>query len=159
MTDLNNLSAFNRVVDSVRLPIEHFVKTGFWNPNVLPDRKSEDISDQQVRRACRTVAKEMKRPFIVCHPTVQWSYRDPDTGLMVEYPEPRVVGGFIEVPRRKYLHGHVATLLLAGNSKLIRHVQQATLWAFRIYDVTLWNEYYDFVLNDPECRAARKLTS
>lgn len=148
MTDLNNLSVFNRVIDSVRLPIEHFAKTGFWNPYVLPDRKGEGISGQQVRRACRAVAKEMKRPFIICHQSVQWSY-----------PEPKLVGGFIEIPRRKYLHGHVATLLLAGNSKFIRHVQQATLWTFRIYDVTLWNEYYDFVLNDPECRAARKLIS
>lgn len=159
MTDLNNLTAFNRVVDSVRLPIEHFVKTGFWNPNVLPNYKNEDISDQQVRHACRAVAKAMKRPFIICYPALRWAYRDPDTGLRVEYPEPRVVGGYIEVPRRKYLLGHVATLLLTDNSEFIRHGGMASLWSIRINDVTLWNEYYDFVLNDPECRAARKLTS
>lgn len=159
MTDLNNLSAFNRVIDSVRLPIEHFAKTGFWNPYVLPNYKDEDISDQQVRRACRAVAKEMKRPFIVCHPVIKRSYRDPETWQWHDYPEPKLAGGYIELPKRKYLHGHVATLLLTGNSEFIRHGGMASLWSIRVNDATLWNEYYDFVLNDPECRAARKLTS
>ena len=159
MTGLTNSRAFNRIIDSVRVPIEHFDKTGFWDPHALPDYQSEDISEVQVRRACRSLATEQKRPFIVCHHTLVRRAWDQQTYKWIALEEPIREGGYIEMPKKKYLHGHVSTLLLVDNNKIVQSHHRQTLWMFRIHDNTLWNEYYDFILNDPDCRAARRLTS
>jgi hypothetical protein len=165
--ELANLKSYQRTIASVQLPLLHFVETGFWNPYALPDWTENDIGDTFVRRATRHVAKELKRPFIQCYAILGNKEYDAVTGKYVPVPEPRFTSAFIEVPRRKYLMPLVAPLLLAaGESEPLwqrnmdRPVWQsscATLWQFRFGNRTLWDEYYAFVLNDPDCRKARKL--
>lgn len=158
--------AFARVLDSVRLPLQHFLDTGFWNPNALPGYASIGIAETQVRSSCRLAAKEMKRPFIICGTEYRsGSHKEGfDTGgkrtlTWVPHPEPVFSRGFIQVPKRKYLVNHIASLTLAGDNRMICDRCTPTLWEFTVHDKALWDEYYAYVLNDPACRKARKLTS
>lgn len=166
--DLNASKVFSRAVDSVRIPLEHFIKTGFYDPHSLPGHEPEDIADFQVRRVCRQIAKESKRPFIRCYEVVityRWDYGSGWTKL----DKPEWERGFIEMPKRHYLAPLIAPLLLAAPEAGSRydprtgagvHQQSlATLWSFSIFNRELWDQYYQFVLTDPECRKARRLTS
>lgn len=166
--ELANLKSYQRTIASVDLPLKHFIETGFWNPYVVPGWKPNDIAEQQVRGACRKVAAELKRPFIRCHPVVafgDWMQVD-GKYKRVQFDQPRFEFGLIEVPKRQYLSPLVAPLLLAAKPATYREAtptvtqtSSATLWEFRISDRQLWDDYYQFVLTDPECRKARKLTS
>lgn len=174
---MEHIKSYQRTLDSVRLPIEHFIKTGFWDPHALDGWEENDISEQQVRNKCRQVARELKRPFIIAHPVMQF-YEHRPTGKTNSYghpsykwtrlEQPRFSHAFVEVPKRKYLYPLVSSLLLlpqgqsrwdSGDGKAAISLDYASLWQFRINDETLWRQYYDFILNDPECRAARRLTS
>lgn len=167
------ISSFQRTIDSVRLPLEHFIKTGFWDPYILLGYTASDISDVQVRKACRLAAQEVKRPFVQCYAVFQrgeWQNQGSQNGYKwVDYPEPKWVNGFVEMPKRRYLSPLVAPLLLAAPdettfysrygkppAQVVRN-QSRTLWSFRVFDRALWDEYYAFVLNDPDCRKARRL--
>ena len=176
--ELASIKSYQRTIASVDLPLKHFVDTGFWNPYVVEGWTDSDIGDTFVRRACREVAKELKRPFIQCFASVSTT-ESYDTGKKNAHgypiydvrplPEPRFSSGYIEVPKRKYLIPLVAPLLLAAGEPTRRWNQNATapvannsvasLWQFRITSEELWNQYYEFVLNDPDCRKARRLTS
>lgn len=169
--DLNASKVFQRAVDSVRIPLEHFIKTGFYDPNSLVGYEPEDIADFQVRRVCRQIAKEGKRPFIRCYAVESLHTFDRTTMRWEKNDKPKFEYGYVEVPKRKYLAPLVAPLLLAApeaqgryyaNTKDGEHVWQlssVTLWQFRVYGKDLWDKIYDYMLNDPECRKARRLTS
>lgn len=170
--DLASIKSYQRTMASVQLPIFHFLETGFWDPHSVPGWQEFDISEQQVRRACRQVATELKRPFIRCGTNVEYFHYVPDTTKprdgwgnyphkRVEFDKPRFSNGFIEVPKRKYLVGHIAPLTLAASKDghIVLDRSGATLWSFYVRDQKLWDDYYQFVLNDPDCRKARKLTS
>lgn len=168
MTDMR--TTFNRAIDSVRLPLEHFLETGFWNPYACPGWTRNNVSDVQVRRICRHVATENKRPFIQCYASMTlWEYVDdlanpfPNGGgyykKRVEIPKPKFSVGIISAPNRQHLAPLVAPLLLTEGSAKVQNHSSTGLWQFYVHDEELWNSYYDFVLNDPACRKARKLTS
>jgi hypothetical protein len=171
--DLAKIKSYQRTIASVDLPLRHFIETGFWNPRVVEGWNESDIGDSLVRSACRKVAKELKRPFIQCYSSFV-SYESYDTGETSQngyavynrrpLPEPRFEAGYVEMPKRKHLAPLVAPLLLAAGGKVtlrdaVWDRTSATLWAFLIRDREFWDSYYDFVLNDPECRRARRLTS
>jgi hypothetical protein len=165
----------SRALESVQAPINHFIETGFWNPNVhAPDSYSPgDVGDTQVRKICRAVARELKRPFITCHPTFSYGRHVLDekgSYKWVPSEKPQFAGGYVSVPKQKRLTPLVATLILASSADKPLHQRgtpqnplisysQKTLWTFRIADKTMWDEYYDYVLNDRDCRKARRLTS
>lgn len=154
---------FNRIVDSVRLPLQHFLDTGFWDYSTKGELHKGMIGDTQVRSSCRDLAKNLKRPFIVCEKHMSYGEHSPSPSggyKWVYYTEPKFREGFIEVPKKKYLHSHVAPLMLAAEKDTVvidRSIQ--TLWQFHIRDEALWDQYYQYVLNDPDLRKARKLTS
>lgn len=168
--DLSTSKVFNRTIDSVRLPLEHFMATGFYDPSTLNGYEPEDIAAFQVRRACRQLAKEQKRPFIRCH-VVEVTYRwDHNAGKWMKLAKPEWEFGYVEIPKRQYLAPLVAPLLLAAPDETARHgtllakapviqVTSKSLWQFHVRDYQLWTKYYDFVLNDPDCRKARRLTA
>jgi hypothetical protein len=163
----------SRALESVQAPINHFIETGFWNPNVLVDHKPGDVTDVQVRKICRAVARELKRPFISCHPTFSYGRHVLDKEGVYQWEpldKPEFAGGYVSVPKQKRLTPLVATLILASSADKPLHQRatpkfpltaygQKTLWTFRIADKTMWDEYYSYVLNDPDCRKARRLTS
>lgn len=167
--DLNASKVFQRAVDSVRVPLEHFIKTGFYDPHVLGGYQPEDIADFQVRRVCRQIAKEAKRPFIRCYDVSSTYTYDNKVHQWVRRDTPQWEFGFIEVPKRKYLSALVAPLLLVATpgsyydairkNAGIYEESSVTLWRFRVSDRELWDKYYEWVLNDPDCRKARRLTS
>lgn len=168
--DLNASKVFQRAVDSVRVPLEHFIKTGFYDPHVLGGYEPEDIADFQVRRVCRQIAKEGKRPFIRCHDVKSNYTWDNTTSRYVQRDIPEWEFGYVEVPKRKYLSVLVAPLLLTSPAKSgyydalrsnspVYEEQCESLWRLRVRDRELWDKYYDFVLNDPDCRKVRRLTS
>lgn len=172
---LDTIKSYKRTIDSIEQPVRHFVETGFW---VEPLWEEGKISYAQVRRVVRDIAKELKRPFIVCGSAYR-TYEHRDTGRKdlhgytiyerIEYDTPRFSHGYVEVPKRKYLLSIVAPLLLLPEgseyipvNKLMSpvfNVSTSKLWQFRIDSEEFWNEYYNFALNDPDCRRARKLTS
>jgi hypothetical protein len=167
----------SRALESVQAPINHFIETGFWNPHAHnPDGyEPGDVGDTQVRKICRAVAQELKRPFIICHPTFSYGRSVPDENRKGFYKwepldKPEFAGGYVSVPKQKRLTPLVATLILASSADMSLHQRAApksplasygreTLWEFRIADKTMWDEYYGYVLNDPDCRKARRLTS
>lgn len=175
--ELASIKAYQRTIASVDLPLKHFIETGFWNPFAVEGWTESDIGDTFVRRACRTVARELKRPFIQCYagfstteqvPSGEKSQNGYTLYKTVPLPAPRFSYGFVEIPKQKRLVPLVAPLLLLPNrydimgkglnSAAAYTSHLTTLWQVRIQDQELWNQYYDFVLNDPECRAARRLT-
>lgn len=157
---------FDRIIDSVKLPIEHFARTGFWDPYAIEGYQPEDISDTIVRSACRKVAKGQKRPFIKLFKHMrrqQWTQN-----RYVTYPDPVFTMGIVSVPKRKKLLSIVTPLLLAAPEPTKRYqpnrqasvvqFELASLWEFQVYDESFWDGYYAYALNDPECRKARGLT-
>jgi hypothetical protein len=170
--ELASIKAYQRTIASVELPLRHFIETGFWNPDSIEGWTDSDIGDTFVRRACRTVARELKRPFIQCYATFLTS-ESYDTGKRSEngriiydmrpLPAPRFNYAFVEIPKQKRLAPLAAPLLLLperyqGNNTAGFTQHRTTLWQAHITSEELWNQYYDFVLNDPECRKARRLT-
>jgi len=137
-------------IHTIEEPVRRFIETGLFDERTwaYTDPKAAalrcDVSNVQVRRIARAVAKELNRPFIVASEIVnrdgQW------------------IAAEIQMPKRKYLMPLVSPLLLASEAKAgpvyCRH--KSTLWSFRINDQTLWNEYRA-ALDRPEMRAARKL--
>lgn len=157
---------FTRVLDSVRIPIQHFIDTGIYDENANGKHNwSLDVSPSQVRRACRRVATELKRPFIQMSETMQTEARveDPTSSYGHKWeslPEPRWARAHVSIPRRKYLAVLATPLILAANRDVGAKVYDRiipSLWNFIIYDRQIWDDYYAFVMNDPVCRAARKL--
>lgn len=157
MNQMVTSKVFDRVVASVQAPLQHFIETGFWNPYALEGWEEGDIAEHGVRGSCRVMSKELKRPFIRAHPVIsstQW-----DGEKWVRHPKPIFTHGLVEVPKRKYLVPLIAPLTLAAtrDSKTIRDASGTTLWEFHIYDREAWDNYYQYLLNDPDCRRARKL--
>jgi len=162
---------FTRVLDSVRVPIQHFIDTGIFDDNCLGAVDwSLDISPSQVRRACRKVASELKRPFIQMSEQIDRYHHVPDEtkpnpyggyySKLVELPEPRWARAYLSIPKRKYLTVLASPLLLAGSREHDAPVYDRStpgLWNFTIFDHQFWLEYQSFILHDPACRAARKL--
>lgn len=157
---------FTRVLDSVRVPIQHFIDTGIYDENVIASRDwSLDISQVQVRKACRKVASELKRPFIQMSETMAREARVADPTKphgynWVPLPEPRFARAHVSIPRRKYLVVLATPLILSANRDVGAKVYDRitpSLWNFTIFDQQIWTEYRDFIMNDPDCRAARKL--
>lgn len=168
--DLSTSKVYRRVIDSVRVPLEHFVSTGLYDPFSLEGFEPEDIADFQVRRACRQLAKELKRPFIRCYNVFSAFQWDHNKAKWVKLEVPDWNYGYVEVPKRQYLAPLVAPLLLAapeaGSYVEVRSAQGKvlqeqcrSLWRFRIRDRPLWDSYYQFMLSDPDCRKARRLTA
>lgn len=173
--ELANLKSYQRTIASVDLPLKHFIETGFWNPHVIADYNFDsDIGDTFVRRACRAVARELKRPFIQCYPmftttehyvTGEKSPNGYDLYGTRPLPEPKFQGAWVEMPKYKYLTPLAAPLFMLPEGSFGNHdkagfqANLTTLWRFRINDRELWDKYYDFALNDPDCRKARRLTS
>lgn len=173
--DLANLKSYQRTIASVDLPLKHFIETGFWNPYVIEGWTENDIGDTFVRRAARHIAKELKRPFIQCHAVIQfresydtgkktddgraiWDVRDLDT--------PRFRHGYVQMPKQKRLAPLVAPLFLLPERTYPQTSQTSgeqqhtkTLWRFKVFNRELWDQYYAFALNDPDCRKARRLTA
>jgi len=164
-------TSFDRVLDSVRIPIQHFIDTGIFDDSCLGAGDwSLDISLSQVRRACRKVASDLKRPFIQMSESIDRYHYVPDETRpdsyggyypkRVELPEPRWVRAYISIPKRKYLTVLASPLILAGSRKYVAPVYDRSspgLWNFTISDHQFWLEYQSFVMYDPACRAARKL--
>lgn len=176
--ELASIKSYQRTIASVELPLKHFIETGFWDPYSCGRYDQDaDIGDSIVRRTCRNVARELKRPFIQCFAVVRYAVRvgtgeksqyGHDLYETVDLPEPQFEYGFVMIPKQKRLAPLATPLLLmpdvystrvSGVSYIPAHsMHSATLWRARIYNQDLWNDYYNFVLNDPECRKARKLT-
>lgn len=172
--DLSSIKSYQRTIASVQVPILHFLETGFWNPYALPSYEEHDISEQQVRRKCRQIARELKRPFIQCYASLSWHDAVP-TGEVsqwgnpviehVKRDTPKFSMGYVEMPKQKRLAPLMAALSLLpkagekGNDSIGWQAEAATLWQFRISDEKAWTKIYDFLLNDPDCRKARGLTS
>lgn len=148
-----------RTIASVQLPMEHFFKTGFWDPFSSGTFELCDISEPQVRRACRQMAAELKRPFIACHS--QYSTHElqslPDKNVWVKRDNPIWNYGIIQVPRKAYLNVLVTPLMLAENNAEVRDQSGTTYWSFVVSDRNVWDKFYDYLLNDPDCRKARRL--
>lgn len=157
MNQIVTSQVFVRTVASVQAPLQHFIETGFWNPHALDGWQEGDISDQVVRGSCRIMSKELKRPFIRAHPVI--SYNEYVDGKWERRDRPVFNHGLVEVPKRKYLVPLIAPLTLASSKdgSSIRDRSGSTLWEFYIYDPELWDQYYEYLLNDPDCRKARKL--
>lgn len=165
---------YARALDSIRLPVEHFLATGFYDEASLPGSNWDaDVSLQQVSRIVRKVAQELKRPFIECSARlVSYQYVD-DTSKpprsyggyhqkRIDLPEPVWSYGTITMPKRKYLMPMLTPLLLAAKEDRTAPVwdrTSPTLWHFIVNSKEFWDEYYPFILNDTDCRKARKLTS
>jgi len=152
-------ATYDRIIASVQEPLDHFVKTGFWKPNTTG------------KKACRELASSMKRPFIQCYDwsiTGEWVQTSTAGWEWMNHKTPVWSFGYVEAPIQKRLLPLVAPLML-GSVKQGKHTSATThkvtdnsletIWRFHIYDQKIWNRYYDFVLNDPDCRRARKLTS
>jgi hypothetical protein len=160
---------FERTLDSVRLPIQHFIDTGIFDLGVLGESNwNADISFVQVRRACRKVAAELKRPFIQMESYTRYidhSYSTLPDGTTeytsVKLDKPRWVSATVTIPKRKYLVGHISPLTLAAGDLGSACYARPTpsLWHFTITDYSLFKEYEKYILTDPACRKARKLTS
>lgn len=160
MNQMVTSQVFTRTVASVQAPLQHFIETGFWNPHALEGWEEGDITEHVVRGSCRIMSKELKRPFIRAHPSYSWQHQPVDPETNYAPPPLRIFRcGVVEVPKRKYLAPLIAPLTLAAtsDSKTIRDASGATLWEFYIYDRQLWDQYYQYLLNDPDCRKARKL--
>ncbi len=149
---------YNRIIASVQQPIAHFLETGFWNPHSLEGFEECDISEQQVRSSCRALAKALKRPFIICQPNFKYGERDAK-GVWRPLDNPFWRGGFLSVPKLKRHAPIVAPFLLAANGEEVSDHSGETLWEFQVTDHQLWVALYDHILNDPDCRKARRLTS
>jgi hypothetical protein len=166
---MEHIKSYQRTMDSVRLPLQHLIETGFWNPCIVPYGGEASIGDNSLRPAAREIAKELKRPFIRCYAHITDRIWDNASRQYVSLPGPVFGEGYVEVPKRKYLMPLVAPLLLAANEVTYRYRHDTTkpvyniscnsLWQFTVCNETFWNEYYEFVLNDPVCRKARKLPS
>lgn len=173
--ELASLKSYQRTIASVDLPLLHFVETGFWNPCVVEGWTESDIGDTMVRRACREVARELKRPFIQCYavfqttehyPTEEKNQHGHTLYATRALPEPKFSFGYVEIPKRAYLTPMASPLLFLPEGRRYGPdaregfaIPAATLWRFRIESEELWNKYYEFALNDPDCRKARRLTS
>jgi len=148
-----------RTIASVQLPMEHFLKTGFWDPFSSGTFEEFDISEPQVRRACRQMSVELKRPFITCHS--QFSTHElqtsPTGDLWVKRDTPLWSYGIVQVPKKAYLNVLVAPLMLAENNAQVRDQSGTTFWNFIVSDRDVWDKFYDYLLNDPDCRKARRL--
>ena len=167
----NQPASFTRVLDSVRVPIQHFIDTGIYDENASGKHDwSLDVSPSQVRRACRKVASELKRPFIQMSEQIDRYRYVPDmtqpnsrggyNSKREDLSEPRWARTYVSIPKRKYLTVLVSPLLLAGSREHDAPVYDRStpsLWNFTIFDHQFWLEYQSFVLHDPACRAARKL--
>lgn len=153
-----NHPLYNRLIASVQKPIDHFLETGFWNPYVVEGSQVCDISDSQVRSSCRELAKALKRPFIICQPTFKYDELGAN-GVWVPLDKPVWRGGWLTVPKLKRHTPIVASFILASNEKEVRDRSGTTLWEFAVTDHQLWTTLYDHILNDPDCRKARRLTS
>jgi hypothetical protein len=166
-------ATYDRIIASVQEPLDHFVKTGFWKPNT--HWKAEDVGGNQVRKACRELARSMKRPFIQCYDRSsmgEWVQTNaagqPYMSKWMDYKTPVWSFGYFEAPIQKRLLPLVAPLML-GSVKQGRYRSATahkvsdnsleTVWRFHIYDQEIWNGYYSFVLDDPDCRRARNFTS
>lgn len=162
----------NRAIASVHLPIAHFVETGLYDPNAVPGYDRADISEVQVRRVCRQVAKDLKRPFIQCYSYMQTGHHVPDGVNAQGYPKskyveldaPRFASGIFYCRKAKYLAPLVAPLLLLNDDEIARsgvgwNSSGNSFWQYQIKDHQLWTSFYEHVLNDPDCRKARGLTT
>lgn len=159
---------FARTLESVRAPIQSFIDTGIFEEGIMgKDDWDCDISIVQVRRAARKVAAELKRPFIVVEDYSTYynrSYGIDSEGRSVynfeRLDEPRWVNTHISIPKRKYLVDHVTPLILASENREVCFDRSTPgLWVFTIQDYPFWQNYQTFLLNDPDLRRARKLTS
>lgn len=141
---------------SVHGPIMQFVETGIYsNPDYDDQYGDYDhrISNNQVRRVARFVAKELKRPFIEMTPVY---YTRTYHGRKYTVHEPMFRSARVFMPKRKYLMPLVTPLLLAEGSVQVLSSEMATLWNFRITDEDMWKEYRA-AMDRPEMRKARKL--
>lgn len=171
-------------IDSVRVPIENFIRTGIFSGIYDRTLVSRDISHSdgcvaggQVQRIARYTAKELKRPFIIMEPVVRgftWSLAN--GRWRKEIHDPRFSHVFVRIPKRKYLMPIAAPLLLAAPEPVTHHrtaiqrvtdphhdekfpvIQRAerTNWVFNICSEEFWHDYRA-ALERPEMRAARKL--
>lgn len=153
---------------SVREPIEKFIATGIYaNPYQDEDMPQEliesagFISAQQTQRVCRSVAKELKRPFIIMSPVIRtgnW-IRKNDRWVR-QACEPAFEVAHIQMPKRKYLMPLVTPLLLAGGdtetAASVWELHQHSNWCFQIHNEQLWLEYRA-AMDRPEMREARRL--
>lgn len=177
---MTHSKVLDSALDSVRLPIEHFIATGFYDAMYLREQGPGDMPEFVVRSAVRAVAKELKRPFIRLHEV--WSRstscRNPKTGEWEykKYDAPEWHGGYFEVPKRKRLAPLVAPFLLVeptdrwtgkvntwqpiakDEHPAISAHEYTTLWAFSIRDKAMWDQFYHDLMHDPQLRRARGLT-
>jgi hypothetical protein len=144
---------------SVQEPIQHFIDTGlFVEPRYqLIEGVDASVGMTQVRRICRHVAGELRRPFIVISDISTMHERV--NGSWVTLDEPVWSHAHITMPRRKYLVPLMAPLVLGDKTKEIQtnwDTPNTSLWTAVIRDRSIWTEYYDRLLNDPDMRRARR---
>ncbi len=142
---------YDEIMAGVSLPLLHFLETGFWNPRA--GNYQGHIGLDQVRSACREMARSMKRPFIQAYSFHGYEEPgNPNSGLAWRY-------GILEVPKLKRHTPIVQQFILVADSAVVYDRSSATLWGFQVTDHRLWEQLYQYILNDPECRKARRLTS
>lgn len=158
---------YAKAIQCLSGPVDHFIETGFYNLASAGEYGDGWISEPQVRRICREIAKEQKRPFIQASEYYATNGYDQAARKPYKLDKPIWNNAWIEMPKRKYLLPLATPLLLASGDNdttykpgdAIMPYRQETIWSWRIVDKSFWDEYYNFILNDPDCRRARKLTS
>lgn len=151
-------------------PISRFLETGLHaDPLILPGEwKGIFIPPQTVRRIVRAVAKDLRRPFVEVG-TIYTVYEFNAATQRWEPTDPILLGGFIKVPKRKYLTPLVAPLM-AGDKGLpprpFKHKDPEpgiysrhgkTYWLFHIHDFDLFKSYLEAIKEDDHIRAALRL--
>lgn len=155
-------------------PINHFLETGLHaDPVLLPEEwKNIFIRPAQTRRIVRAIAKELGRPFVQVG-TLYTMYEFNAGTRRWESRDPVLLGGYIQVPRRKYLTPLVAPLMAGDRGPAPRRFTPyygaprhepgiysqhgASYWLFHIHGFDLFKSYLEAIKEDDHIRAALRL--
>lgn len=151
--------AYAAVLDSVKKPLDHFITTGLYEPyRPVPGAGLNDLtlSESIVRSSIRGMAAKMRRPFIQAY--VVRHHGSWKNNKWSPLEAPIFSHGYFYAPKQKKLQVMLTPLQLGKDSPLIKDTSMATVWEFGVHDETLWNDFYQLILNDPDCRKARGLT-
>lgn len=156
---------------SITEPLEYFLQHGIFDPSLGMQRIDRvsystpkgEISDYNYRRIARTLAAEQRRPFIVAQPRFSswtWEQGKSPRGVYIrKFHEPKWEQGYMEIPKRNYMRGHIHPFLLMGEDpkRFSLSNKLETIWRVHVFDRELWNTVYELVRDDPDLRRARRV--
>lgn len=185
----NTPRVIGKICDDFNTLLTSFYKKGYFlmEQRVTPvtedglydytGREYNYIPDPTMRYIMRTIARQVKRPFVRVHYNEWHDYKRDENDSLIPHPtktrqyivDPKIYSSFyVVVPRRKYLSPIINPLMLVATKKDHRWTQvdsaaEATVWHntrdmyFEFKNPQIWRDFEAQFSERDEFRKALKL--